>query len=600
MAADSGRIELRSREDVERFLANKPREWAEILAARAALRVVPLLAPIFSGALRGRKPKPEDIFLTLVRGMALPWLAALLPSSGQGLRVAAAAAVSAAYIAGRTSIDEPFRPPSVRAANAARATVAAGAAYAAAYAARATTEAAAALNARTSVYAADSTFEVFSRDAARLASNGRADGLRSVPLWDVGAMADVITDGWSRLSKVLRQAEGAPDWSLVWIDWYEAIRDGRAPWGLPRETGEQILVEAMLWPQEEWDKGALHINRRIAGLIEAARERLAPSEDELPQQERFAHRFNGLASEPIDLARPDDATDRLQDGPDRQEDYTDIRLKTEDLAALGANRLGHLAAALERLRSLPSAVADTRAQSFWSVANTLRIKLAGHEAAEAHHASNHARPDYEKDERLLEALVGDGLKDLVQTINAFVLGDPSLMDRDAARPGPQETQIARSEADIIAPVVADVSRELGVATRDASDTVVEELAKAATTGTSLPERQGVEAGRRSIRNFVAALLRRAYVPIKKAGPGAAAEAAFAWKEMRSGFYKKAGEWTFIGGIAGAAIWLTGRWAVIAEFVAHHAAALSAYAASAFPNNPAVVRIIEAIANVFGP
>jgi hypothetical protein len=470
-------------------------------------------------------------------------------------------------------------------------------------AANATARAAYADAVANSVSSSASIYAEWFHDGLELAGHGKIEFLRALPLWSSADIPNRITTAWLKLSAALRGTEGAFDWNLVWIDWYEAIRDGRAPWGLPRETGEQILVEAMLWPQSEWDKGALHINRRIAELIEAARERLTPSEDELPQQERFAHRFNGLASEPIDLAHPDDATDRLQDGPDRQEDYTDIRSKMEDLAALGTNRLGHLAAVLERLRSLPSAVADTRAQSFWSVANTLRIKLAGHEAAEDRHKASHARPDYEKDERLLEPLVGDGLKDLVQTINAFVLGDPSLMDRDAARPGPQETQIARREADIIAPVVADVSREPDLATRGASCAVADELVKTATTGSSLAERQGAEAGRRSIRNFVAALLRRAYVPIKKAGPGAAAEAAFAWKEMRSGFYKKAGETGILPariGLWAGAIWLTGQWAVIAEFVARHAAALSAYAASAFPNNPAVVRIIEAIAKVFVP
>jgi hypothetical protein len=593
VAEDSGSVQLRSREDVQRLFVGKPTEWAQVLAARAALRVLPLLAPLFEELPPRASINAAECFLALLRGALLPSLVATTPSRAGALRLATSTAAAAAAYAFTYTSEFQSKSASFT-ASAAATTASAGSV--AAYASTAAASAIAASDLTESQIG----YDALSYDAAFLTEVGQSAALLVTPLW--GAIDPPVTIGfyWSALAAALRQADGASDWNLVWIDWYEAIRDGRAPWGLPREVGEQILVETMLWPQEEWDKGALHINRRIAELIEAAREILAPSEDELPQQERFAHRFNGLASEPIDLARPDDATDRLQDGPDRQEDYTDIRLKTEDLAALGTNRLGHLAAALERLRSLPNAVADTRAQSFWSVANTLRIKLAGHEAAEAHHTSNHARPDYEKDERLLEALVGDGLKDLVQTINAFVLGDPSLMDRDAARPGPQETQIAHREAELIAPVVADVSREPDLATRDASGAVADELVKTATTGASLAERQGAEAGRRSIRNFVAALLRRAYVPIKKAGPGAAAEAAFAWKEMRSGFYKKAGEVTLIGGVAGAAIWLTGQWAVIAEFVAHHAAALSAYAASAFPNNPAVVRIIEAIAKVFGP
>jgi hypothetical protein len=261
VAADDGRIELRSRQDVERFLAHKPREWAEILAARAALRVVPLLAPIFSGALRSRKSKPEDIILTLVRGAALPWLAALVPSHGRGLRKTAYAAANAASAS--------------TAATASTASTAAAYAAAASASTAATAYAAATTASTAAAYAAAADdaalYELVSRDAARLASQGQADSLRAVPLWGGFDAPAPIAAAWAELTAALRQAEGASDWSLVWIDWYEAIRDGRAPWGLLREVGEQIMVEAMLWPQEEWDKGALHINRRIAGLIEAAR-----------------------------------------------------------------------------------------------------------------------------------------------------------------------------------------------------------------------------------------------------------------------------------------------------------------------------------------
>lgn len=584
VANGGGRIELRSREEVEQFLEEKPREWAEILAARTALRVLPLLGSLFAQPQRkqaGRKP--DDILLSLLRGAVLPWLVALVPSSRQDLREAAhAAARSTARAAAAAYTADAYAP--ARAAAAAAEGDAAYAVYAAATAATANA----------------AVFEAFSSDASRLAGFGQADILRSMPLWSGFDALGIIAAGWRELTAALSRRDGAADWRMVWIDWYESIRDGREPWSLPSEIGERIMVEAMLWSQEEWDRGAVHINRRLAGLITAELEKSLPTDDQIPQQESFAHRFNGLDSEPIDIAKTDDASDRLRAGYDRQEDYADIRIKAHDLEALGPNRLGDLANSLERLLALPSSITETRAQSFWSVANTLRIKLSGHEAASVHDQAHRERQDYENDERLLEALVGDGLKDLVETINAFVLGDPALMDRDAARPGPQETQLARLEAQLIAPVVAAVDHEPDVATEEASQTVVEELAKTGTRGASLPERQGAEAGRRSIRNFVAALLRRAYVPIKKAGTGAAAEAAFAWKEMRSGFYKKAGEAMGLAGVVGGAAWLTGRWATIAEFVAHHAATLSAYAVSAFPNNPYVVRIIETIAKLFAP
>jgi len=212
---------------------------------------------------------PADIALTLLRGSVLSWVSPVVPRYGQRLRraaTAADAAADAAYAAATAAVDADADV----AAAAAAADAAAYAAYVAAdpksYGAYAAAAADAAYGAAaTDVYAA------LSHDAARLSSQPNAYVIREAPLWDKPHVPHRIADGWAKLSDALKRAEGASEWIQVWIDWYEAIRDGRAPWGLPREVGEQILVEAVLWPQEEWDKGALHINRRIARLIEAAR-----------------------------------------------------------------------------------------------------------------------------------------------------------------------------------------------------------------------------------------------------------------------------------------------------------------------------------------
>jgi hypothetical protein len=276
VAEDSDRIDLSSRKDVEAFLRREPRAWAEVLAARAALRVVPLLASFVSeGPPSPSRFAPSNVFLTLFRSTALPWLAALVPRHGRRLRKAARSAASAAGVAAWVPIGARFAATAAaNAANAAAArsaaAAAAAAASAAANAAAAASTAAAASAASTAPAARSVIYDALSRDGARLVVHGQADNLRSIPLWGALGVPDFVAHNWARLSTALRQAEGAADWSLVWIDWYEALSQGHAPWGLPREIGEQILVEAMLWPQSEWDEGALHINRRIAGLIEAA------------------------------------------------------------------------------------------------------------------------------------------------------------------------------------------------------------------------------------------------------------------------------------------------------------------------------------------
>lgn len=301
MAADSGRIELRSHEDVVRFLADKPREWAEVLGARAALRVVPLLESNFAAVPSPLLYQPFDVFLTLLRAAVLPWLAAVVPARGQELRnvgsnlhseadsvAAQMYARSMAAISAATAAVDATRAASlaISGANyaaadavedAASAASAADAARAAAYeAANAGARAAYAESTANAAANRRAAYSMFSQDAADIAERDKVSVLRVVPLWRTINVSEHISAGWITLSATLRRTQRGDDWNLVWIDWYEAIRDGRAPWGLPREVGEQILVEAMLWPQSEWGKGAVYVNRRIAELIEAAREEPGP------------------------------------------------------------------------------------------------------------------------------------------------------------------------------------------------------------------------------------------------------------------------------------------------------------------------------------
>ena len=86
-------VDFSKQKDVEKWLAGKPRAFADVLAARAALRVAPLL----SGLSRLDK-WPEyrkTIVLPALRGMALPQLAATYPSRSNDIRAAAAASAAA-------------------------------------------------------------------------------------------------------------------------------------------------------------------------------------------------------------------------------------------------------------------------------------------------------------------------------------------------------------------------------------------------------------------------------------------------------------------------------------------------------------------------
>lgn len=313
MAEESGSLQLRSREDVQRLFVGKPTEWAQVLAARAALRALPLLAPLFEELPPRADINTAECFLALLRGALLPSLVATTPSRAEELRLATSIAASAAAYA--FTYTSEFQSKSASFTASAAATTASAASIAA-YAGSAAASAIAASDLTETLIG----YDALSHDAAFLTEVGRSAALLVTPLW--GAIDPPVTIDlyWSVLSDALRQADGASDWSLVWIDWYEAIRDGRAPWGLPREVGEQIMVEAMLWPQEEWDKGALHINRRIAGLIEAARAKIAQplealSEDEVsaivvqrPAAHVFVEQDGRIVARPLPSTPADAAT----------------------------------------------------------------------------------------------------------------------------------------------------------------------------------------------------------------------------------------------------------------------------------------------------
>ncbi len=94
--------------------------------------------------------------------------------------------------------------------------------------------------------------------------------MRRAPLWH-GPL-----DEWSERDRqeafaTLERVPGA-NWRPVWLDWYEALLVGSPPWGLPWEIGDEILINAVSWPDAEWEKGPGHINGRILAEITARRE----------------------------------------------------------------------------------------------------------------------------------------------------------------------------------------------------------------------------------------------------------------------------------------------------------------------------------------
>lgn len=164
------------------------------------------------------------------------------------------------------------------------------------------------------------------------------------------------------------------------------------------------------------------------------------------------------------------------------------------------------------------------------------------------------------------------------------------MELDAVRPGPQETEAAKKETCVLEPLIEDLANHPNVATESATDILTEQVENLQIANSSLPGRQAAEFGRRSIRNFVGELLRRAYAPVRALSRRATSEIGLAWKGMREGAYRAAGA-ALITGAATDFIGVTHHTSAIVGFVIQHAEPLIDYVTKSF-QNPAVVEMIK--------
>jgi hypothetical protein len=327
--------------------------------------------------------------------------------------------------------------------------------------------------------------------------------------------------------------------------------------------------------------GRAEVLREMGRIDEAV---AAPSPEAIPRPERRAVQFGGKADGPIDLAAASAPGEHLEDSAARREDYAELRAKALIINSLGTNRLGRLDPPIDRFLILPEDIQQVRSKLFWSRINSLRITLDSHEQATTQSA--------EPDDRKLEPSVAPLLKDLVETINVFMIGDPVLMDLDSARPGPQEIIVAKEEVAVLSPMLGEAITNPDVATEPAREVLSEQASNLQDAAEGLHERQAADFGRRTIRNFVSELLRRAYAPVRAL---AKTESAFAWKGIREGAYRAIGA-GILTGVATDLAGLTSFHQSLIQFVSRHAETLTAYVMKAF-QNPTLVEIINWIARL---
>lgn len=545
-------LQIRNRKELVKKLKDQPPKVAATIALRIALRSLPVLAREIKTATAGSDAKSKHRFLPYFRAIIAARFVQYVDDRERVYAYAYAAAaheaaVSADEAAGIVATDSIGRAISAAAAAAdaaANATRNSDATFDAGFAAEAV--------ARAEIWQA---VEI---DVTKLYDGAALKSVLESPLWPIDP-SKWTGKAWADLS--IRLLAIAPHWQ-VWIDWYNAILEGKPAWGLPRDRAEAIMGEAVLWPDDEWKRGPDHINPRLQALVEAAKA--------LPEQDPTATRFKGRPREPIRIA-PRHPGDGLTDTPEQRDWHGEIRQKIADIKAFGPNELGpNLAKGVDQFsRSLGRNIREGRWVAIWSSANTLRSKLAAHDKA----------PKGEPDPAKLKHDVAESLRDLVETYNQFVIGDEKLSARDAQRLGPQERETVEAEVKLGKAVIKVAVKTDRVFDLEAREELQRHLANADAAGKNLHGDQALEQSRKTMRNAI--------LEIAKTGRD---EIRHALRKTTEGVYSEAGKTIFTK--------LKDNPSEVVTFISQNGQALIDYATQAL-HSPALVNIVEQVVKLFG-
>jgi hypothetical protein len=539
-----------------RWLKAQTEDVVAVLAARAALRVapaIPLQLVRSNSRTGGRK-----LVLRVFRAVAAAWATAAYPSHRDILRGSARAAV---FGLGNVKAAPPIRAAAYALAVAAsRAQVASRASTAIGYA----LDAAGSKGSE----AFEVTLKAIAADAQLLDERFSPVTIATSQLWP-GRIPDWVRDNLEELRKALLGAN--EDWE-VWTGWY----DERLVGALANQNHE---IARELLPNDIWEQGPKVVNAQIKlmleereifehGTADAAAD--IPAVNSIPQQVTAASQFALNADGRIDLVLDPPSHAQSADNLQR-EMYQEMRHKALAVAGLGHNQLAELLIPVDRFyAALPEDIDHMSINRVWSRGNTLRRHLKAHEMAVASgEPSEPAR---------LPPTVAEMLRDLVDTFNVFIAGDPKGRELDEVRLGPQERVSAQAIVNAALPIVEAVQVSEGLATAAAVEALTEQVEAAREAPANIDGDQAIDLSRKTASNFITETLRVAYV-----------EVAFALREFRSGAYRGAGAVAAVTGVPAAIIYRQ----EIVTFVVENASNLKVFVEQAF-HNPELIRIIEMI------
>lgn len=485
-----GVADIRDSDSLEAWLEGQPREVAVIVAARAALRVLPLVVSEGEGD-RGDK---RAALLRYCRAVAAAWVAGTWPAHAFTVRSAA----SDAAFASDAASDAAFAADSADAASAAASDAAADAAFAAdAAAADAATAAAdaasaaadaafAAAAASRAAFASGAVFDGAAAGASRAAGTFGGDAIydrinddakfiesgRNVfelgvaPLWR-GDIPGLIRQRWDGFRNALPK-DVYVHWN-VWIDWYEDRLRGSAG---SRPVIEELEIARVLIPGKEWEQGAAHVNALIK-LLEDEHRRVDP--DDVGSQEPIGTLFSDDGPE---VDRSSDGRRQRPTSGDIAEDFHAQLREALDALIAATGDSGRTSNRFTDVASLSRRLLEALGSGPTSVRPAQTVAHAG-KLDRAVQADDRRRRDPDLEGPALSADEREALDNAVDAAKTYINTDPVLGLMEQARLGKSQIPID----DALARHVVDAAAEEGAATEDARE-AVEDAAEAGPDGTN--------------------------------------------------------------------------------------------------------------------
>ena len=444
-------LQIENREQFEKWLEDKPAEWAQALALHSALRVLPIA---LDPDMFQKHAVPSELTAAVIRAIIISWAAQSCPDHDMVANAAAAAAFSVANAAATVFVDAD-RSAADAATHAAFAAVnaVADAAGSAAEAVRAAADAADAVRSAddTNPTTARNIWErvnadCFSLESEQGSAKKEALALLAQPLWK-GATLSPIIFIWKRAYQTL-----AID-SRFWIKWIDRRFAGR-PQGFDLPTKHDMKIQICLLDQNDewWQRGLGPVTADIkAWIIEqwgqidgANKSRFTEDypvslyDINIVPQIRSAPTFRSTENYKLSINFDQDS-DELRTDQEAADRHSELRAELHLLKeqCQGSNSLGHVVNLVDRLlEALGPEVREMRTSLVVQRGERIRQLVATYEHLSP--ASLHEKVD---------EFVFNQLKATRDALNMVIGLDPVLDNLDRARLGPdvQMSMVSPSE-----------------------------------------------------------------------------------------------------------------------------------------------------------